>query len=710
MARPRPCLLAALLCACEPPPADCELRTTWYLDADQDGFGDSEASLVSCSAPQGHVPRAGDCDDQDPAVSPVAEETWYDGVDGDCDGADDYDRDGDGYATDEHGGEDCDDADPGVRPGGYDAPYDDVDSNCDGASDWDFDADGHDAHFSGGRDCDDQDPEINPDAEEIWYDGVDQDCDEGSDYDQDGDSWTSAAHGDGGDCDDLDPEIHPEAEETWYDGTDQDCDGRSDYDQDGDGFDHDEWGGTDCEDEIEEINPRAFEWNDDEDNNCDGDWDLLYLEGATARFWGEGEGHQAGSRVAGAGDVDGDGLLDVLVSAPGHAESAGAVYLQLGPLSGGGDLWYADARFTGETAGDEAGLHATSAGDMDGDGYDDLLADARYDSSAGEQAGAVYLLRGPITGDWSLADADVKLSGEGAGDRAGQGLSSAGDLNADGQPDVIVGADGNDAGGSEAGSAYVFYSHLSSGGLGEADLVLRGKEGQQLGHGVAGIGDSDGDGFDDLLVGAPGDDAGRGAAYLLLGPVSSDSAADSVLIGEAEGDLAGWEVAGAGDTNADGYDDLLVAAPWSDYQAEDGGAAYVLRGPLTGESQELAKAQGIFSGDTDGVLVGYSVAGAGDVDGDGCADVLAGAPQTDMAADGNGVAFLMLGPLSGSFCSCGSDAKLYGVDSGEAAGSSVALPGDLNLDGYGDLLIGGPGLVSARGATGGAYVVLGAER
>ena len=228
----------------------------------------------------------GDCDDTDATVNPSATEIWYDGVDQDCDCADDYDQDGDGEAAGGYGGTDCDDTNAVLNSqtswfadldgDGY-GDTNDVQTVCVQPTGYILD-DG---------DCDDTTETSNPAAEEIC-DGMDNDCDGSiplneSDQDQDGyvicdidsSGWLGASSViAGGDCQDMDPQIHPGVTEVYYNGLDQDCDQNSDYDADGDGFDSDQHGGTDCDDTDATISPSA---NDDTldgiDNNCDGQTD-----------------------------------------------------------------------------------------------------------------------------------------------------------------------------------------------------------------------------------------------------------------------------------------------------------------------------------------------------------------------------------------------------------------------------------------------------
>ncbi|MFN7145913.1 MAG: putative metal-binding motif-containing protein, partial [Myxococcota bacterium] len=201
-------------------------------------------------------------------------DSWYDGVDSNCDGRSDYDKDGDGYDAEAYGGDDCDDESSVVRPGGVDVWYDGLDSNCDDRSDYDQDGDGYDATAYGGSDCNDTSSRVNPGATETWYDGVDGNCDGESDYDQDGDGHDAEDYG-GDDCVDTDARVFPDSggDEIWYDGIDGDCDGMSDYDQDADGFDAEAYGGDDCDDLSPDVHPYRWESTNGIDDDCDGGTD-----------------------------------------------------------------------------------------------------------------------------------------------------------------------------------------------------------------------------------------------------------------------------------------------------------------------------------------------------------------------------------------------------------------------------------------------------
>ena len=195
------------------------------------------------------------------------------------------DGDGDGWPNADYGGTDCEDDDPDAYPGAADVWYDGVDGDCDGADDYDADADGYASAAYDGDDCDDDDPDVSPAAEDTWYDGVDTDCDGADDYDADADGYASAAY-DGDDCDDDDPDVSPGAPEARGDGVDNDCDGHDeDYDGDGDGridLDEVEVHGTDPTsmdtdgdglDDAEELALGTDPTSDDTDGDGESDGD-----------------------------------------------------------------------------------------------------------------------------------------------------------------------------------------------------------------------------------------------------------------------------------------------------------------------------------------------------------------------------------------------------------------------------------------------------
>ncbi len=186
-------------------------------------FGGPDAATLPDEDGDGFV-AGRDCDDRDALVNESEPDAWYDGVDTDCDGASDYDADGDGFDSESRvGGGDCDDFNADIWPGA-DEESDGVDSNCDGVDLVDADGDG----FGYAADCRDDDPSIYPGAEEHWYDGTDTDCAGDDDFDQDGDGYVPeryAAAGEAADCDDRDPFVSPAAPEVAGDGIDNNCDG-----------------------------------------------------------------------------------------------------------------------------------------------------------------------------------------------------------------------------------------------------------------------------------------------------------------------------------------------------------------------------------------------------------------------------------------------------------------------------------------------------
>ncbi len=588
-------------------------------------------------------------------------------------------------------------------------------------------------------DCDDADPEVNPGQEEICN-GKDDDCDgyidnnadDGSEWypdvdldgygDPDGKSVFSCSAptgyvGDASDCDDGDATVNPGAEDFWYDGADSDCGGEDDYDQDGDGYSHEDYGGQDCDDQSTSVGPHMSEICDDGlDNDCDGSNNGCGIEGTVALgdagglFQGTAAGDYAGAAVAGAGDVNGDGYDDVLVGSPRAdtgGSNAGDAYLILGPMSGTSSLSAADAVISGLAASDLAGTALAGLGDWNSDGNAEFVIGSYGDDTSGTGAGAAYIFEGPV-GSSSVSSAPATILGAADNDGLGYSVAGAGDVNADGIPDVVVGAYASDTGGSNAGSAYLFTGPLA-GQVTTASAVASfhgAVAGDTAGWSVSSAGDTNGDALADLIIGAPSNDntgTDAGMAAIFLGTPSgsiSMSAADAVLTGVVAGDYAGYSVAGAGDVNGDGYDDVVVGAYGADDSTSGGGAAYILWGPLAG-SKSLGDAETIVMGDSASGRLGISVAGAGDINSDGQADVLVGA---DRYYGGLGAAYLVLGFSMGSYDASTADAMLEGQTYYDWAGAAVAGAGDTNADGRDDILVGAWGNDATGADAGAAYL------
>jgi hypothetical protein len=279
--------------------------------------------------------------------------------------------------------------------------------------------------------------------------------------------------------------------------------------------------------------------------------------------------------------------------------------------------------FDGEVAGDHFGRSVSGAGDVDGDGYDDLIVGANWNDAGGADAGRAYVYSGQ-TGNLIWA-----FTGEAAGDWFGISVSGAGDVNNDGYDDLIVGAVYNNAGGDKAGRAYVY-----SGQTGNLIWTFTGEAARDyFGRSVSGAGDVDNDGYDDLIVGAIYNDAGgdkAGRAYVYSGQTGN---LIYTFTGEAAGDALGYSVSGAGDVNSDGYHDLIVGANWNDAGGTDAGRAYVYSG-------QTGNLMYTFTGEATGDAFGWSVSGAGDVDNDGYHDLIVGAYGNDAGGDYAGRAYV----------------------------------------------------------------------
>ncbi len=451
----------------------------------------------------------------------------------------------------------------------------------------------------------------------------------------------------------------------------------------------------------------------------------------------------SGTSVSDAGDVNGDGIADFLIAAPrvdiagsNSLNRHGQVYLVYGEaggssLSGTIDLsdvgtTIAGAVLSGVDVTDEAGRVVSSAGDVNGDGVGDLL----IGSSIGS-----YLIYGdsstPLSGTIDLADVGSTVGGA-FFDGLGQGaVSNAGDINGDGVGDLLIGEVLNN-------KAHLIYGQTGpaalSGTITEADLGVSvdgvtfngAASGNRTGWSVSAAGDIDGNGIDDLVVSAPwADPDGKfnaGSVYLVYGQDGAGALSGALELSDIggsvsgavfngitggidgpfnqPGDQVGNSLANVGDVNADGLDDFLIGAPrvfgatGASYLIFGQDGLDVLSGTFDladlGTTLEGIAFAGLGGGGNN--QFGEWVSGAGDVNGDGVADLLIGAP----GASGVGQAYLILGSssLTSGMFSIGSFSErvtFNGIAGDDRSGFSVSGAGDVNSDGFDDILIGAPG-------------------
>ena len=477
--------------------------------------------------------------------------------------------------------------------------------------------------------------------------------------------------------------------------------------------------------------------------------DVDLLADANIRFDGQADFDRAGYSVAGAGDVNGDGRDDVIVGAQGAGNNgragSGSAYVLYGASMPTNVDWAAlgagGFRIDGALANDLAGFSVAGAGDVNGDGRDDVIVGAPFAGNNGRTAsGSAYIVYGsntPTNLDLAaLGASGFRIDGAAANNFAGRSVAGAGDVNGDGRDDVVVGAEGADNNGrANSGSAYVVYGSSSTPAA-PIDLAALGSGGFQIdgaaaideaGYSVAGAGDVNGDGRDDVIVGAPlADNNGRhssGSAYIVYGsdtPTNVDLfalGADGFRIdGAADLDFAGWSVAGAGDVNGDGRDDVIVGAPFAGNNGRTAsGSAYIVYGSNTPTNLDLA-ALGASGSRIDGAAavdqVGYSVAGAGDVNGDGRDDVIVGARIADHNGRANsGSAYVLYGasmPTNVDLAALGAgDFRIDGALANDLAGFSVAGAGDVNGDGRDDVVVGAPEADNNGPSSGSAYLIMG---
>ena len=401
------------------------------------------------------------------------------------------------------------------------------------------------------------------------------------------------------------------------------------------------------------------------------------------------EGNQAdawfGRYVASAGDVNADGYSDVIVTAQQYDNGEmdeGAAFVFHGSATGISTT--PSALLESNQAGAQMGRYGASAGDVNGDGYSDVIVGAEQYTDGQSQEGAAFIYLGSASGI-NPAPANILQCNQ-VGARFGYSVATAGDVNGDGYSDVIVGVLFYNNGQSSEGAAFVYHGSATGVNNTPAVIVESNQNSARMGNSVAPAGDINGDGYSDVIVGVIGYSNGQtdeGAAFIYYGSGTGINSSPVILERNQANAGMGQAVAGAGDINADGYSDIIVGAYQYDNGQTDEGAAFIYQGTAGGIN---TTASAILENNQAQSWMGVAVASAGDINGDGFSDVIVGSSEYDNVEIGEGAAFVYVGSVTG--INTITVAVLESNQVAALMGWSVASAGDVNGDGYSDVIVG----------------------
>ena len=393
-----------------------------------------------------------------------------------------------------------------------------------------------------------------------------------------------------------------------------------------------------------------------------------------------------GTAVASAGDINGDGYGDVIVGTKNYTNietNEGKIEIYLGSAAGINPL--PSTVIESNLPNTYYGNSVACAGDINNDGYDDVIVGAYLYDNGQTNEGAVYIYHGSAVGLTIIPT--IILESNQASAQFGRSVSSAGDINSDGFDDVLIGSDAYTNGQSLEGRTFVYHGSAAGIGIAPAATVESNLANAAFGRSVAGLGDVNADGFDDIIVGSPNYSNGQsqeGRAYIYHGTATGINTVPITIMENNKAiSYLGFSVSGAGDVNSDGYFDVIIGAYNADNLQDGEGFVYMHYGSASGIS---ATPNIVLESNQEAAFFGYSVACAGDRNADGFDDIIIGANDFTNDDEQEGKAFIYYGSASGI-----TDMPNATFESDKPYsnfGATVSGVGDVNNDGFDDLIIG----------------------